>query len=171
VSFLGLATIISFVVGSVLANCGLAFTTDELVSSLPLNNKIKEMVAEKSAETVLLNQNSIRKNKNVFISANKVNKKCNKHLAKFICWYDIDDCEVKKFLLDVDCTDEYTDKIVGTLEHSLRRLFPTDIPVCIYGQYTDSGGGGTLDALARALEAKVLTSDRYLISSFTIQNL
>ena len=89
----------------------------------------------------------------------KIKKIGNKNLAKFICWYDIYDHGVKTFLLDVDYTDEDTDEIVGALEHSLRQLFPTDIPVCIYGQCTDSGGGGTLDALAWALETKGLTSD------------
>ena len=52
--FGGLATVITFVVGSVLANCGLTFTTDKLVISLLSHNKIKEMVTEKSLETVLL---------------------------------------------------------------------------------------------------------------------
>ena len=118
--FLGLAIIIPFVDGSVLANCGLVFTTDELVSSLPSHNKVKVMVADKVVETMLLTQNSICKNYHVFISADKGNKKGKKNLAKFICWYDIDDCEVKTFLLGVDCTDEDTNEVAGALEHSLR---------------------------------------------------
>ena len=96
--FLGLTTIISFIVGSVLANYDLAFTTDELVSRLTSHNKIKDIVADKAVETVLLTQNSIRKNQHVFISADKGNKKGNKNLAKCMCWYDIDDREVKIFL-------------------------------------------------------------------------
>ena len=51
--FSGLATIISFVAGFVLSNYGLAFTTDELTSSLPSHNTIKEMVADKAVDTVL----------------------------------------------------------------------------------------------------------------------
>ena len=51
---LGLTTIIPFVVGSVLANCGLEFTTDELVIIIPLHTNIKEMVSEKEVETMLL---------------------------------------------------------------------------------------------------------------------
>ena len=118
--FLGLATIISFVVRSVLANCGLVFTTIKLGSSLPSHNHIEEMVANKAVETMLLTQNSIRKNQHVFILAGKGNKKGNNNLANFICWYNIDDCEVNTFLLNVDCTYEGTNKIVGVLEHSLR---------------------------------------------------
>ena len=105
---------------------------------------------------VLLTQNSICENQHVFISAKKGNTKGNKNLAKFIYWHDIDGYEVKTFFLDVDCTDEDTNEIAGTLEHSIRRLFPTDIPVCIYGKCTYSGGGGALEALARVLEAKCL---------------
>ena len=156
--------------GLFFAHFGLVFTTDELVSSLPLYNKIKEMVADKAIETVLLTKNSIRKNHHVFISTDKGNKKGNNHLVKFIRWYNIDDRKVKTFLSDVDCTDKGVDEIAGVLEHSLRWLLPTDIPVCIYEQCTDSGGGDTLEALARALEAKGLTSDRYLISSCTLHN-
>jgi len=73
--------------------------------------------------------------------------------------------------LDGDCTDKETDEIVGTLEHSLQQLFPTDIPVCTYGKCIDSGGGGTLETLDRVLDSKCLPSDRYLISSCTLHNL
>ena len=127
------------------------------MSSLPSHNEIKEMVADKVVETVLLTQISIRKSQHVFISADKGNKKGNNYLTKCICWYGIDDRGVKTFLLDMDCTDKETNEIAGALEHSLRQLFPTDIPVCIYVQCTDSGGGGTLEVLTRALEAKGLT--------------
>jgi len=51
------------------------------------------------------------------------------------------------------------------------QLFTTGIPVYIYGQCTDSGGGGTLEVLVQAFEAKGLTSDRYLITSCTLHNL
>ena len=100
--FSGFSTIINFVVRFVLANFGLAFTTDELVSSLPSHNKIKEMIIDKAVDTVLLTQNSIRKNQHAFILAEKGNKKGNKNLAKFICWYNIDDHEVKTILLNLD---------------------------------------------------------------------
>ena len=91
------------------------------------------MVAYKAVETVLLTQNSIRKNQHVFILADKGNKKGNKNLVKCICWYDIDDCKVNTFLLDVNYTDEDIEEITGALEQSLRRLFPTNIPDVFMG--------------------------------------
>ena len=61
------------------------------------------------------------------MSTDKGNKKGNKNLAKFICWYDVEEKQVKTFLLDVDCTDESTEEIVQALTHSLKRVFPTNI--------------------------------------------
>lgn len=167
----GLATIIPFIVGSTLANSGIEINSEKLVNSLPLHNKIKRMVEQKVIKTVLLTQNSIRTNHYVYVSADKGNKKRNKNLAKFIFWYDIDDCDVKTFLLNVDCTDEDTDEIAYTIEHSLQRLFPNDVEVYIYVQCTDSGGSGTLEVLARALRTRGLTTQHYLVASCILHNL
>ena len=48
--------------------------------------------------TMLLTRHSIQKNPNIFVSADKGNKKGNKNLAKFVCWYDIDEKQVNFFI-------------------------------------------------------------------------
>ena len=66
------------------------------------------MVEENDIVNILLTQEYIRKNRYVYICCDKGNKKGNKNLPKFICWYNKDDAKVKTFMIDCDCTDEST---------------------------------------------------------------
>ena len=53
---------------------------------------------------------------------------------------------MRKYLLDVDYTDENTEETTNVMRHSLKRLFYAEIvnfPTRVYVQCTDSGGGGT----------------------------
>ena len=101
----------------------------------------------------------------------KVTKKGNKNLAKFVCWYDIDEKQVKFFLLDIDCTDEHTNNIADALTHSLQRLLPDLNDISVRGQCTDSGGGGTKFALAKALEERHISAQYYLVTTCALHNL
>ena len=77
-------------------------------------------------------------------------------------------------MLDVDCTDESTVEIADAMQHSLARLFGTDIsniPTRFYRQCTDSGGGGTERKLYLALQQLKITSISYLITSCSLHNL
>ena len=154
----GIATVAPFIIGAFLENCGIEYTSKKLVSSLPCNMTFKNMVEENAVSNIMLTQESIRKNRYIYICADKGNKKGNKNLPKFICWFDIDSGKVKTFLIDCDCTDESTEDVAAALKHSLDRVFPDDVVVIVWGQCTDSGGGGTKYALKRALDLKGLTS-------------
>ena len=74
-------------------------------------------------------------------------------------------------MLDVDCTDEHTNNIDDALTHSLRRLLPENLKISIKGQCTDSGGGGTKFALARALEERNIAAEHYLVATCALHNL
>ena len=138
----GLSTAIPFIIRSFFVNAGVLINSELLVNSQPSDNTLQRLVEQNTVHAFLLVQDSICKNKCVYISADKGNKKGNKNLAKFICWFDLYEKEVKKFLLDVNCTDESTSEIIDAIAHSLRRIFPDNIEVQIYNQCTDSGGGG-----------------------------
>ena len=167
----GFATLMPFAVYSVFANAGVHIDPDKLISAMPSHKHIQNMVCQNAIDTILLTQESIRANPRVYVSTDKGNKKGNKNLAKFICWYDVEEKQVKTFLLDIDCTDESTGEIVQALTHSLKRVFPTDIPIKLRGQCTDSGGGGTKDALKRELEKNELTAEDYLVTTCSLHNL
>ena len=58
------------------------------------------------------------------VSSDKENKKGNKNVANFICWFDREKGEIKKFLINVDCADEDTSDIMDTVYHSLNIISP-----------------------------------------------
>jgi len=77
-------------------------------------------------------------------------------------------------LLEVDCTDENTGDIADAMRHSLKRLFGADIgniPTRVYGQCTDSGGGGTGKKIFLALQQLCVTSQHYLTTRCSLHNL
>ena len=98
----------------------------------------------------------------MYISADKGNKKVNKNLANFICWYNIDEKEVKKFLLDINYTDESTSEITDATAHSLKGIFPDIIKVRMYSQSKDSARGVTKLALSAAMHERDLVGDFFI---------
>ena len=103
--------------------------------------------------------------------ADKGNKAGNKNLAKYIAWYDSNLKRVRKYLLDVDCCDEdFVDSAVA-IEAELRRVWPPEMPIRLYGQCTDSGGGGTLFSLARDLKKLHLCAPEYFVDSCSLHDL
>ena len=73
--------------------------------------------------TVMLTQDTVQPNHHVYISSDKGNKKGNKNFAKFICWFDCENNEIK-ILISVGCTDEDTSGITDTVHHSLTIITP-----------------------------------------------
>ena len=137
----------------------------KIVDSLPLRDKIRKCVTENAIYNIPLIQDSLRQNCRIYFSSDKGNKKGNKSLAKFICWYNIVTKELKQFLLDVDCTDESTEDILDAMMYSLKRIFPPGTITILWGQFTDSGGGGTKSALARDIFESNLAHPLYLIGT------
>ena len=93
----GVATIIPMVVGAVLENAGIKTNASNLVQSLPSGPRIARMVIQNAANTIMLTKESIQHNPVVFISCDKGNKKGNKNLAKYLCWYCVKEKKVKHF--------------------------------------------------------------------------
>ena len=148
----GLSTVIPFVAASILANANIPIPPiKDLVGSLPSDKKLQSLVTRHAVENMLMTRDCIAKNSNVYIAADKGNKNGNKNLAKFLCWYDVQEKLVKTFMLDCDCVDESTSQISDGIYHSLKRFFDNKL-FLVRGQCTDSGGGGTKLALARELE-------------------
>lgn len=74
-------------------------------------------------------------------------------------------------LIDVCCTDENTDNMTSAITHSLTSIFPEIIQVQIYGQCTDSDGGGFNNALTEAMHGKNLVGAFYLKSTCLLHSL
>ena len=72
----------------------------------------------------------------------------------------------------MNCTDENTDDIAKAIKHSLEQTFGKDNLPTIFGQCTDSGGGGTGKKLHAELEKLGLTPiSCYLVTSCALHNL
>jgi len=149
----GVATVLPFAVGAFFINAGLPIEINDVVDALPSRQKLEQMVTSNAIDSVLLAMDSMNE-AHVYLSSDKGNKKGNKNLAKFVCWYDTKDERVKTFLLDVDCTEEETCEIAEAVQHALKKVFRDTLTKKLRGQCTDSGGGGTLHALARELKAR-----------------
>ena len=131
--YYGLSSVIPFIIGSIFAYSNNPIDNDLLLNSQPSRDTIQRLVEQNVVDTILLTQESIRKIPYIYISFDKGNKKGNKNLTRYICWYDVDTKQVKTFLLDVCCTDESTDDIANTMARSLKRIFSDGIAVRIYG--------------------------------------
>ena len=167
----GVATVAPMIVCAVLANARINVESKKIISSLPGKDHIARMVVNNAVDAIILTNESITKNPIIYLSADKGNKKGNKNLAKYLCWYCVVDKRVKTFLLDVDCTDENSEDIARAIKHSLKRVFGDGHLLVFVGQCTDSGGGGTGASLFRALLVFSLTSPAYLVASCSLHNL
>ena len=75
---------------------------------------------------------------------------------------------VYEFLINCNTTGSSTQEASEGIMHSLKKLGIYDF--ILSGQATDSGGGGTLDALKRTLEEKRLVVNEYRVVSCSLHN-
>ena len=106
----------------------------------------------------------------VYISSDKGNNRGNAKLAKCVCWYNIESKKAKPFLLDVDCADEDTYSNFDASVHLFNRIFEYH-PIKLRGQCNDSGDGRTKYTFARAVHAKGMTYEHYLVATCSLHNL
>ena len=177
-SYFGLSTLLPFAVGSVFEDAGIELDKSRLIESLPSSQTLRTLVTETAVDTVLLTRQSLQLNPHVYITCDKGNKKGNKNLAKVICWFDNLKKKVQTFLVDIDQSDENTSEVCDGLMHSLTRLFGNDTVITIRGQCTDSGGGGTKNALKLAIfqqqshhPAIHIERQLYVVGTCTLHNL
>ena len=119
-TYKGIAESLPFFLGSFLLNCGILYNPERLVNSLPSNKTIERAIKDNAVLNILLTQDVIRNNSFVYICADKGNKKGNKNLSKFICWYNQSEEKVRTFLIDCDCTHESMADVAAALNHSRR---------------------------------------------------
>ena len=70
-------------------NAGVQIAAENVVAALPSPQYINTSVTNYTIDTAILVRDSINTNPNIYLSCDKGNKKGNKNLAKFFCWYDI----------------------------------------------------------------------------------
>ena len=167
----GVAMVAPIVVGEILANSGISFDADKILDSLPGRDAFGHMVIKNAADTIILMKSSIKLNPYVFISCDKGNKKGNKNLAICLCWYCKFYKRVRTYLLGFYCTDKNIDDIANTIKHSLKLLFHGYLPLKIFDQCTNSGGGGTGKKFYVTLKNLGVTAPIYHVTGCSFHNL
>ena len=84
----GMSTVMPLAIRSILANAEIDIRVAKLVTRQPSGQSIQRFFEQNAANTLLLTQEIIQHNPNIFISTDKGNKKENKNLDKFVCWFD-----------------------------------------------------------------------------------
>jgi hypothetical protein len=134
--------------------------------SYPSETYLRDLVFAFAAENMYHLGEKI-KNVRVFLSCDKGNKRGISHFVKILSWYDRKSFSVTKQLLDIDASEGTTDDCGDAIAASLKKIGS----VQLQGQTTDSGGGGVLDGLHKAIEARQLVRPDYVVASCSLHNL
>ena len=160
------AAVMPLITAAFLVDAGILHKTDVMTfsKSFPSESYLRHIVfclaAENSYE---LGQRL--KNKLVFMSCDKGNKKGVGHVMKILSWWE--EGQVHKQCLDMDASEGSTEQCAYAIAASLKKIGS----IRLQGQTTDSGGGGVLDGLAHELHMQHVTRPNYLIASCSLHNL
>jgi hypothetical protein len=89
-------------------------------------------------------------------------KVANAHFVKILCWYSQKEKRVKTYNVNTDEAAGKSANAGDAVDHSLTKMFGLRSEGLLFGQATDSGGGGVGYSLRAQLEAKKLTVPREL---------
>ena len=120
----------------------------------------------------------LNKNPNAYISADKSNSEkfgsSKATLPKLLTFTDIVTRTIITFLLDCDGAGDDSEDVSKAITHRIKKLqCMMSVPLILRGQSTDSGGGGTLESLAKDLKSNnsLMFADAYLVASCSLHNL
>jgi hypothetical protein len=159
---------------ALLVDSGNEVDISQIATSVPSATSLKEFVLNAAADAMYVaSEEILREGSRLFLVADKgALKTANAHFVKIICWYSLRDKRIKTFNLDTTDSDGSSLDCALAVLHSLARLFGgiDRVIAIIFGQATDSGGGGTGYSFQRALTSKGLTAPNevYLASFCTL---
>jgi len=121
-----------------------SFPSDATMRKYTINQAVRETI---SLGIRLLD-------KIIYLACDKGNKKGVSHFVKILAWWE--GHRVVTQLLDIDASGGTSEECADAIEASMNKLKATSGAAThlLSGQGTDSGGGGVLEGLARALQAK-----------------
>jgi hypothetical protein len=118
----------------------------DLAYSVPSASTLSEFVADAATDSKFVAAEEIlEEGAKVFLICDKgALKTANAHFVKILAWYSSKEQRVKMFLLDTEDTDGHSNECADAIKHSLLKIFGSEdkIIAVLYGQMTDSGGGG-----------------------------
>ena len=157
---------IPLIVAAHYADAGLDIDKMLLCSSLPSANALKECLLDVATDSIVQLRNELHGNSWVYIMFDKGQ---DNNLCKRLAWWSVEEKKVKTVLVDVDKLGGSSNECALALKHSMKKLTGEEtLTVKLAGQMTDSGGGGTLESVAKELKALGLQNDIYSIGSCTL---
>ena len=138
-----------------------SFDTLRFAGSFPSEHYFRSILFDQAAMCLLTFSLNLR-NKRVFLSCDKGNKKGIGHFVKMLSFWSGESVEFK--CLDMDASEGDTNSCADAVEKSLQKVGG----VKLQGSTTDSGGGGVLDSLAAALNDRNLCNENYKVAGCTI---
>jgi hypothetical protein len=162
------ANVIPLFVAGVLVDAGILdkAKVSAFSKSFPSETYMRDLVFSFAAENIYHLGSKI-KGLFVFLSCDKGNKRGVGHFVKILSWYDTKTKSVMKQLLDIDASEGLTDDCGDAIAASMKKVGN----IMLQGQTTDSGGGGVLDGLHRAIAERQLCRIGYLVASCSLHNL
>ena len=145
----------------------------QVAKSFPSDGTLRQYNFNQAARDTMSLGREIR-DKKVYVAADKGNKKGIGHFVKHLCWWRRDEPGVKVQLLDVDASGGTSKACAQAMRASINKLREVDDDGTnlLYGQTTDSGGGGVLEDFYGKLRPLGLCFPQgYLIANCCIHSL
>jgi hypothetical protein len=146
----------------------------DLAYSVPSGSTLSEFVADAATDSKFVAAEEIlEEGAKVFLICDKgALKTANAHFVKILAWYSKKERRVKMFCLDTEDTDGHSNECADAIKHSLLNFFGSEdsISAVLYGQMTDSGGGGVGKSLYLHLDKRSLCTpaNEYLTGFCTL---
>jgi hypothetical protein len=146
----------------------------KVAKTVPSASTLKEFVIDSATDSAFQAWDEIvQHNCKLFLLCDKGAKKtANAHFVKILCWWSTLDKKIKTFNMDSNDTDGTSKACAHAIQHALFQLFggQDNILAILFGQATDSGGGGTGSSFHTELSKLGLSSatESYLKSFCTL---
>jgi hypothetical protein len=161
--------IFPLIIAGFLADAGIAFKDEAIASSCPSAKTLNQFIVDGSIDSILWLEDQFRDASAIFIACDKGKRKGIDHFPKVISWWSTTDKKVCSACIDADGSGGTSDECAQAIWHSIKK-FRGAIPF-FYGQTTDSGGGGVLHSLQRAMARLLLCSGIYFIAPCTLHGM
>jgi len=155
------------------------FEIDDCVTSFPSDWMFRKLSMHQATRDTLQLGDKLM-NKRIYIACDKGNKKGVGHFVKYLSWWDVTARDangalrVQTQLLDIDASGGTSIDCAKAIQASMNKLKTEDGAAThhLFGQCTDSGGGGVLDSLADEMRALgLLWLHNYLVANCTVHAL
>ena len=158
---------------------GLSIPLEKIASICPSRKALSESVAQYATSSYLRALEVLKQNPYIYILADKANsaKKGSQTatLPKIIAYTNPKTHHIEEFLLDCNASGEDSAEVAKSIIQSLKilQLIDPSLALHVMGQTTDSGGGGTLFALANKLREFHMAgmAENYVVGSCCLHNL